>query len=37
MTIPTQIFLDKDGREVFRHIGYFPYEEIVKILEEMSI
>jgi len=37
MTIPTQVFLDKDGREVFRHVGYFPYEEVVKILQEMSI
>ena len=31
--IPTQIFLDKDGREYFRHEGYFPKEELVKVLE----
>lgn len=31
--IPTQIFLDKDGKEYFRHEGYFPKEDLVKILE----
>jgi len=31
--IPTQVFLDKDGREYFRHEGYFPKEELVKVLE----
>lgn len=31
-SIPTQIFLDKDGKEYFRHEGYFPKEELVKIL-----
>lgn len=32
--IPTQIFLDKDGKEYFRHEGFFPKEEIEKILEQ---
>jgi len=31
--IPTQVFLDKDGIEYYRHIGFFPKEEIVKILQ----
>jgi thioredoxin 1 len=32
--IPTQVFLDKDGREYFRHEGYFPKEELVKVLKQ---
>lgn len=35
--IPTQIFLDKDGKEFFRHMGFFPKEEIVKVLEKQGI
>ena len=35
--IPTQIFLDKDGKEFFRHVGFFPKEEIVKILQNQGI
>jgi len=31
--IPTQVFLDKDGKEYFRHEGFFPKEELVKILK----
>ncbi len=31
--IPTQVFLDKDGKEYFRHEGYFPKEELIKVLE----
>src|SRR3989339_1088402 len=31
-SIPTQVFLDKDGKEYYRHTGYFPKEELVKIL-----
>jgi thioredoxin 1 len=30
--IPTQVFLDADGKEFFRHEGYFPFEELEKIL-----
>jgi len=32
--IPTQIFLDKEGKEYFRHEGFFPKEELVKILKQ---
>lgn len=35
--IPTQIFLDKDGNEYFRHQGFFPKEEIVKVLEKGGV
>lgn len=31
--IPTQIFLDKDGKEYYRHEGYFPKDELIKVLE----
>lgn len=30
--IPTQVFLDENGKEFSRHEGYFPEEELVKIL-----
>ena len=30
--IPTQVFLDKDGQEYFRHEGYFPLSEVAKVL-----
>ncbi|GAB1402491.1 hypothetical protein MASR1M68_14020 [Elusimicrobiota bacterium] len=36
-TIPTQIFLDKDGNEYFRHQGFFPKEEIIKVLEKGGV
>lgn len=35
--IPTQVFLDKDGKEFFRHEGYYPKEEIVKLLKTKGI
>ena len=35
--IPTQIFLDAAGNEFFRHEGYYPKEEIVKVLADMGI
>ncbi len=35
--IPTQIFLDKDGKEYFRHEGYFPKEELVKVLKQKGV
>ena len=30
--IPTQVFLDADGKEFFRHEGFFPEDELVKVL-----
>lgn len=35
--IPTQIFYDKDGREVMRHEGYFSKEEIIKVLAKLGV
>lgn len=35
--IPTQVFLDRDGKEYFRHIGYFPKEEVVKVLKQGGV
>ncbi|OGS35376.1 MAG: hypothetical protein A2293_03215 [Elusimicrobia bacterium RIFOXYB2_FULL_49_7] len=35
--IPTQVFLDKDGKEFFRHQGFFPKEEIVKVLKKKGV
>ncbi len=35
--IPTQIFLDKDGKEYYRHEGYFPEEEVKKILKKGGV
>jgi len=32
--IPTQIFFDADGNEVFRHEGFFPKEDILKVFKE---
>ncbi len=36
-SIPVQIFFDKTGKEIFRHIGFFPQEQIEKKLSEMGI
>lgn len=35
--IPTQIFLDKDGNEYFRHEGFFPKEKIVEVLKMQGV
>jgi thioredoxin 1 len=35
--IPTQIFFDKDGKEVYRHEGFLSEEEIVRRFKEMGI
>ncbi len=32
--IPTQIFLDEEGNEFFRHEGFFPKESLKKILDD---
>ncbi|MDD5287887.1 MAG: thioredoxin family protein [Dehalococcoidales bacterium] len=37
MAIPTQIFYDGNGKEVARHIGFWPKEEIVTQLKKMGI
>ncbi len=30
--ITTQVFLDTKGNEYYRHEGFFPYEELEKVL-----
>ena len=35
--IPTQIFFDKEGREVYRHVGFMSEESIVKQLKRMGV
>lgn len=35
--IPTQVFIDQDGKEIFRHVGFFPKEEILQMLKEKRI
>jgi len=35
--IPTQIFLDKDGKEIHRHEGYYPEKEIDKFLKSKGL
>jgi len=36
-TIPMQFFYDKDGKEVFRHVGFWPQAEIEKKLAEIGV
>jgi thioredoxin 1 len=36
-TIPTQIFFDKKGKEVYRHEGFLGEEEIVRRLKDMGV
>ena len=35
--IPTQVFINKNGEEIFRHVGFFPKEDIIKMLKEKRI
>ncbi len=35
--IPTQVFLDKGGKEFHRHIGYCAFEEIAPVLKKQGI
>jgi len=35
--IPTQVFLDKSGKEFHRHVGFYPYEEIAPMLKKAGI
>ncbi|MFC1592939.1 FKBP-type peptidyl-prolyl cis-trans isomerase [Candidatus Omnitrophota bacterium] len=37
MAIPTQIFLDSEGQEVTRHMGFFAKDDIIAQLLEMGI
>lgn len=35
--IPTQIFLDKNGVEYFRHEGFYPKEQVVRALKMRGV
>jgi thioredoxin 1 len=35
--IPTQVFLDRNGKEYYRHIGYFPFEELEQVLKKGGV
>jgi thioredoxin 1 len=35
--IPTQVFLDKNGIEIFRHEGFFPEQEIEAFLQSKGL
>lgn len=35
--IPTQVFLDADGNEFYRHTGFLPKSRIVSILNQKGI
>ena len=35
-SIPVQIFFDKDGKEVFRHTGFWPQDKLEEKLAEMG-
>ncbi len=35
--MPTQVFLDKNGTEFHRHMGFYGYEEIVPVLKKAGL
>ncbi len=35
--IPTQIFFDRDGNEVYRHEGFMDKDSIVKMLRSLGV
>jgi len=35
--IPTQIFFDREGKEVYRHVGFMNEEAIVAQLQKMGV
>jgi len=35
--IPTQVFLDKDENEYFRHLGFFAKDELIKVLKMQGV
>jgi len=36
-SIPTQVFYDRSGREFYRHEGFIPKADIVKVFEDHKI
>jgi thioredoxin 1 len=35
--IPTQVFIDKNGKEIFRHEGYLSKEAVEKVLNDAGV
>ena len=35
--IPTQVFLDENGKEYSRHEGFFPKDELIEVLKEKGV
>lgn len=35
--IPTQIFYDRDGKEVYRHLGFMDEKSIVAMLQKLGV
>lgn len=35
--IPTQVFLDENGKEFFRHEGFFAESEIIKLFDTRNV
>lgn len=35
--IPTQVFLDNQGKEFHRHIGFYSFEEIAPVLKKQGL
>ena len=36
-TIPTQIFFDAEGKELFRHVGFFAKDDILAKWKEVAV
>ena len=36
-SIPTQIFFDENGREIYRHVGFMGEEDIIKQMKKMGV
>ncbi len=37
MGIPTQVFLDAEGKEFYRHVGFFPKPELFEVLKKQGV
>lgn len=37
MLIPTQVFFDQDGKEIYRHVGFFPKDSIMIFLRQAGL
>jgi len=35
--MPTQVFLDNNGKEFHRHVGFYSYEEIESVLKKAGV